>query len=216
MSLKVYGRYKKAGMHFNNKLMESECLGKDALARAGEALGIRDKSGTMIFNSELEMHATMDLALCDLKGVDGRTPVQAYMEDIGPDGEMERALLEARINSATSLYRVAGGDPGRGTVALSDLLHGGGDVTIYDKGLSLTAGAGAGGAIFIRLFRFPELNTASGIAFVFSEDRVPAMVRKYSKMRERPGRRGPVSRYALFFRLHRRYGVPSLFTDEVL
>lgn len=199
-------------MHFNNKLMESECLGKDALGRAGEALGIRDKSGAMVFRSELEMHATMDLALCDLKGNDGRTPVQAYMEDVGPDGEMERAMLEARINSATSLYRVAGSDPGRGTAGLSDLLHGGGDVTIHDKGLSLTAVAGS--AIFIRLFRFPELNTTSGIAFVFSADRATALVRKYSKMRERPGRRGPVSRYALFFRMHRRYGVPSLFTDE--
>ena len=214
MSRKVYERYKKAGMHFNNKLMSSKCLGKDALARAGEALGIRDKSGTMVFKSELEMHSAMDLALCDLRGRDGRTPVQAYMEDIGPDGEMERALLEARINSATSLFRVTGSDAGEWTVSLSDLLHGGGDVVVHDRGVSLTAGAGQ--AVFIRLFRFPELNTASGIVFPFSGDRVPAMVRKYNKMRANKGRRGPVSRYALFFRLHRRYGVPSMFTDEAL
>ena len=214
MSLRTYERYKKAGMHFNNKLMSSKCLGKDALARAGEALGIRDRSGAMAFKSELEMHSAMDLALCDIRGRDGRTPVQAYMEDVGPDGEMERAMLEARINSRTSLFRVEGSDADRWTVSLSDLLHEEGDVVVHDRGMSLTAGAGH--AVFIRLFRLPELNTASGIVFPFSGDRVPAMVRKYGKMRADGRRRGPVSRYALFFRLHRRYGVPSMFTDEVL
>lgn len=86
-------------------------------------------------------------------------------------------------------------------------------MTIHDRRLSPTSAEGP--AVFIRLLRFPELNTASGIAFVFSRDRVPALARKYGRMRERQGRRGPVSMYALSFRLHRRYGVPSLFTDEV-
>ena len=206
VSFKDYAKYNAAGMKLNNKLMEKS-LGKDALKRVGTLFGIVDKSGTMVFKSEMEMHAVMDVALCDLKGKDGRTPVEAYMEDIGPANDVERALLEARINSTTSLFRVTGSDAREGTVDLSDLLHGSGDVTIYNKGMSQTAGTTD--AAFIRLFRLPKANTASGIVFAFHGNRVPALIRKYNKIRAREGQGGALSRYALFFKLHRRYGIPS-------
>lgn len=197
-------------MELNDKLLK--LLDKGTVGRVGEMFGIKDKSGTLIFESEIEMHAVMDLSLCDVKRADGRTAVQAYMEDAGPSGDVERALLEARIGSVASLFRITGRDAVRGTVGLSDLLCGCGEVAIRDNGLSLTAAAG--NAMFMRLFRLPKFNTTSGIAFVFPGGRVPALIRRYNKMRAKEGRRGPVSRYALFFRMHRRYGMPAGLVGE--
>lgn len=212
--MREYDKHREAGMHLNNKLMGSKFLTKDMIAKAGTLLGIRDKSGIMAFESEMEMHATMDVALCDLRGKDGRTPVQAYMEDVGPANDAERGMLEARIGSHTSLFRVESSDAAGCTVDLSDQLRGGRSVTIRDRGLGMSTSAGE--VIFFRLFRLPKFNTTSGISFIFSGSRLPALLRKYSEMRKRPGRRGPVARYALFFRLYRRYGAPTSFTDEVL
>ena len=201
-------------MHLNDKLMRSKFLTNDMIAKAGTLLGIRDKSGIMAFKSEMDMHATMDIALCDLRGEDGRTPVQAYMEDVGPASDAERGMLEARIGSHTSLFRVESSDAAGCTVDLSDQLREGHGVTIRDRGLSMSTSAGE--VMFIRLFRLPKFNTTSGVSFIFPGSRLPALLRRYDKMRKRPDRRGPVSRYALFFRLHRRYGSPARFTDEVL
>lgn len=200
-------------MHLNSKLMESKGFTKETLDRALALLGVRDKAGVAIYRSQMEMDATMDFALCDIRADGGRTAVEAYMEDVGPSGELERILLEARIKSSTSLFRVESADAAAGTVGLSDLLVEGERATIYDRGLSMSMSAGL--ALFMRLFRYPRFSATSGIAFVFSGDRAPALVRKYRKMREKPGRRGPVSRYALFFRMQRRYSLPTAYTDEV-
>ena len=211
MSLREYETYRDAGMTLNGRIM-ARSLGRDVLGRAATLLGIgMDGSGAPAFKTELEEYAALDLALFDLRGSGGRTPAQAYMEDVGPDGGTERALLEARINSRTSLFRIEGSDAGRGTVSLSDLLHGGGGVAIYNKGMSMTARAG--NAIFTRLFRLPELNTGSGIVFSFFGGSVPALVGRYRAMRSRRGRRGPVSRYVLFYKMYRRHGMPTLFAD---
>ena len=196
-------------MTLNERIM-TRSLDKDVLDRAAALLGIgRDRSGTLKFKSEMDEYAVWDLAMFDLRGRDGRTPAQAYMEDVGPDGETERALLEARINSETSLFRVEESDADRGTISLSDLLRGEGDVAIHNRGLSMSGLAGC--AMFIRLYRLPELNTASGIAFGFLGGTAPALVRRYKRMREDRRRRGPVSRYVLFYRLHRRHGIPTVF-----
>lgn len=214
VSMREYDMHREAGMRLNDKLMKSKFLTKDITAKAGTLLGVRDKSGVMAFKSEMEMHATMDVALCDLRGEDGRTPVQAYMEDVGPANDVERGMLEARIGSRTSLFRVESSDAAGCTVDLSDQLREGRSVTIRDRGLSMSTSAGE--VMFFRLFRLPKFNTTSGVSFVFSGSRLPALLRRYNRMWKRPDRRGPVSRYALFFRLHRRYGAPTRFTDEVL
>ena len=211
MSLRKYERYRDAGMTLNERIM-ARSLGRDVLDRAAALLGVgRDRSGALKFKSEMDEYAVWDLAMFDLRGRDGRTPAQAYMEDVGPAGETERSLLEARINSETSLFRVTGSDAGGGTVALSDLLREEGDVAIHNRGLSASALTGC--AVFIRLYRLPELNTASGILFGFWGSAVPALVRRYGRMRENRGRRGPVSRYVLFYRLYRRHGIPIVFAD---
>lgn len=197
-----------------NERIAARCIGADALGRVGAAFGVGTRRGALAFGSEMERDAVVDTAMCDLRGEDGRTPAQAYMEDVGPASDLERAMLEARINSTTSLFTVTGCDAAGGTVGLSDRLRGEGDVVIHDIGMSMSAIAGY--AIFTRLLRFPELASTSGVVFAFHGGRVPSLVRRYGRMRERPGRRGPISRCALFFRQGRRYGVPRAFTDEVL
>lgn len=210
--IKDYEKYRKAGMRLNSKLMSSKMFTKEALNKAMEMLGVRDSAGVAVYHSQIEIDATMDFALCDMRVGGGRTPVEAYMGEVGPDGDLERILLEARIKSRTSLFRVESADAAAGTVDLSDLLVEGQRATIHDMGLSATMSSGL--ALFMRLFTYPKFSTTSGIAFVFPGDRAPAMVSKYMKMREKPGRRGPASRYALFFRMQRRYSMPISYTDD--
>ena len=210
--VKDYGRDREAGMRLNSKLMSSKMFSKEVLNKAVTMLGVRGSSGVSMYKSQMEMDAAMDFALCDIRAGGGRAPVEAYMEEVGPDGELERILLEARIKSRTSLFRAESADAAAGTVGLSDLLVEGQRATIHDMGLSISVSPAL--ALFMRLFTYPKFSTTSGIAFVFPWDRAPAMVRKYMRMREKPGRRGPVSRYALFFRMQRRYSMPTSYTDE--
>lgn len=211
--MRVYDRYRDEGMRLNSRLLASRFFTKGAMDRIGAAAGIEGGPKKMLFDSEMEFHATMDAALCDVRGDGGRTAVQAYMEEVGPAGEFERAMLEARINARTSLYRVEARDAAGCAVRMSDLLHGGGSVTILDRGLSATLREGCG--IFFRLYRLPELCMTSGVSFVFPWGGVPALVRRYRRMRKEPGRRGPVSRFALFFRMNRRRGLSVLTADEM-
>lgn len=212
VSMRVYDRYRREGADLNNRLLDSEFF-EAAMEKAVAAAGVVGRTGRMRFRTEMELHATMDAALCDFRSDEGRTPVQAYMDDVGPSSKLERVMLEARIEARTSLFRAEECDASKCTVRMSDLLRGGRGVTIRDRGLSATLLEGH--SVFFRLYRFPELCMTSGVSFAFAGDSVPTLVRRYRRMRADPGRRGPASRFALFFRMNRRHGRPILETSGI-
>ena len=206
VSFSDYRRYREEGLDLNTKLMRSMIEAED-IDRAAGMLGIKRAGGNLEFDSRMEADCTIDFILCDVKDGRGRSKVQAYLEDVGPATDFEREMLEMRIRAKTSLFRVGECRPHRRTVELSDQLHGSGDVTIYDKGLS--ASLEAGNSIFTRIYSGAGLCMTSGFLFGFAGEIAPMLIRRYSAMRAKPNRRGPASRFALFFRLNRKYGLPT-------
>ena len=206
MRLAEYKRYRLNYKALDDKLIKA-MLGPEDIARASRILGM--KHGRESY-TEAELAGRTDLALCDIKDGSGRNKVQAYLEDVGPATEMDREMLEMRARARTSLFRVEECDPRGMTVTLSDQLRGrGGDVTIYDGGISDTIPVGF--YIFTRTNDGQDASMTFGTTFGFRSSLGPAMIRKYRRMRETPSRRGPTSRFALFFRLNRRHGLPTVF-----
>ena len=204
MSFADYERCRKAGLKLNDKLMDTMISRKD-VDRAAGMLGIEIKGKDMEIHSDMDLYAMVDFILCDLRDK-GRSKVQAYLEDVGPDTDLERELLDMRIGSTTSLFEVKACSPRRRTVDLSDQLRGSGrDIVIYDRGLSATLAAGD--SLFCRLYSGAGIHMTSGIVFRFPGEIAPELIHRYRSMRAKPNRRGPASRFALFFRMNRRYGV---------
>ena len=208
MSFADYRRYRGEGLGLNTKLMDSMIESED-IDRAAGMLGIKRKGGKLVFHAKAEMDAVIDFTLHDVKDGRGRNKVQAYLEGVGPATDLERELLEMRIGAKSSLFRVEECKAQRRTVRLSDQLHGSGDVTIYDKGLSATLVKGS--SIFTRIYRGQGLCMTSGVTFGFAEGGAPMLIRRYRAMRAKPSKRGPASRFALFFRMNRTCGIPIHF-----
>ena len=211
MRLAEYKRYRVNYKPLENKLIKT-MLGPEDIARAERILGMKVGGDAGESYSEPEMACRTDLALCDIKDDRGRNKVQAYLEDVGPATEMEREMLEMRASARTSLFRVEECDPLGMKVTLTDQLRGGrgrGNVTIYDGGISDTIPVGF--SIFTRIHDSPSTAMTWGTTFGFRTGLAPAMIKKYRRMRETPSRRGPASRFALFFRVNHRYGVPTKF-----
>ncbi len=195
------------GTDLNTKLM-SKMLKREDIVGAAEMLGMTVKGNEVEVYSDMEMGCIMDVALHDIKDGGGRSKVRAYLEDIGPATDLEREMLEARIRAKTSLFRIEGHDPRRQTVELSDQLRGGGgDITMYDGYLDVAPEEG--NSVFARICRGPRTCTTSGISFGFAEEAAPMLIRRYRAMRARPNKRGPASRFALFFRMNRRCGLEA-------
>ena len=209
MRLAEYKRYRLNYKALENKLIKA-MLGPEDIARAERILGMEVGGDGGESYSEAEMACRTDMALCDIKDESGRNKVQAYLEDVGPATEMDRKMLEMRAGARTSLFRVEACDPLGMMVTLSDQLRGGrGEVTMYDGGISDTVPVGF--SIFTRIHDSPDTAMTWGTTFGFRTGLAPAMIKKYRRMRETPSRRGPASRFALFFRLNHRYGVPTKF-----
>ena len=194
------------GTDLNTKLMFKMLKREDIVGAAG-ILGVRVGGSEVEVYADAELACIMDVALHDVKDGSGRSKVQAYLEDVGADTDLEREMLEAHIRARTSLFRVEERDPRRRTVRLSDQLRGGGggDVTIHDG--DLTVAPEEGDSVFARICRRPRFCTTSGISLGFAEDVAPMLIRRYRAMRAKPNKRGPASRFALFFRLNRKYGL---------
>ncbi len=162
VSFSDYRRYREEGLDLNTKLMRSMIEAED-IDRAAGMLGIKRAGSSLEFHSRMETDCVIDFILHDVKDGRGRSKVQAYLEDAGPATDFEREMLEMRIRAKTSLFRVVECRPRSRTAKLSDQLHGSGDVTIYDKGLSATLDAG--NSMFTRIYRGQGLCMTSGITF---------------------------------------------------
>ena len=205
MSLAGFKRDAKAGTNLNTKLMYATIKREDIVGAAG-MLGIKVRGDEVEIYADMELTCIIDVALHDVKDGRGRSRVQAYLEDVGPATDLEREMLEARIHAKTSLFRIEEYDPRRRTVKLSDQLRGGGgDVTIYDGDLRVVPEEGD--SVFARICRGPKMCSTSGTSFSFAEEAAPMLIRRYRAMRAKPNKRGPVSRFALFFRMNRKCGL---------
>ena len=207
MSFAEYKRDSKVGTNLNTKLMTKMLKREDIVGAAG-ILGVNVRGSELEIYADAELACIMDVALHDVKDGGGRSKVQAYLEDVGADTDLEREMLEAHIRAKTSLFRIEECDPRRRTVRLSDQLRGGGgDVIIHDGDLAVEPEEGD--SVFARICRRPRFCTTSGISLGFAEDVAPILIRRYRAMRAKPNKRGPASRFALFFRMNRRHGLQA-------
>ena len=208
VSLADHKRYAKVGTDLNTKLM-SKMLRREDIVGAARMLGVNVRGDEVEIYADMELACIMDFALHDVKDGVGRSKVQAYLEDVGPATDLEREILDTYVRSKTSLFRVEECDPRRRTVRLSDQLRRGGeDVTVHDGDLSEEPDEGM--SVFARICRGPKFCTTSGISFTFAEGSAPMLIRRYRAMRAKPNKRGPASRFVLFFRMNRKCGLQLL------
>lgn len=205
--VRKYNLYRKRGMELNNKLMKS--LDGDLLLEAAEQLGIVDKSGTIVFESEDESDVLMDFALNDYRE-DGRSVAELYREKPGGEDEVERELLDGLAAAYTSLFRVGPVSKEHRTVELEDVLDEKGTVQIIDNGLSMAPARHT--LLFLRVIPLKDFNMSSGVSFIFPEETRARMLRAYDNFYSRvKADNDATRRYVAFFKAGRIFGKKGIY-----
>lgn len=211
--LEKYLMYRSIQTDINTRVV-NEHIDEDRLNAAARLLGLEIRKNTIDVN-KYDLPALYDFAINDLRR-GGRTALENYVEETGgvegAQGAARRSLLKAMLSAGTSLYRTGRADPEAGTVEMEDVLGGGGTVTIHDRGLSRSSRAGIG--IFTRIVSMPEISMGAGAAALFKPRRLQRAASDYRRLEARSNRRPEVKRYAIFFRLYRRYGTQSRYGDS--
>ena len=207
-----YQEYRDTQVTIHTDILKTQ-VDDDRFRSAAALLGVK-VTKKHIEIDETEMPSLYDFTIYDVRR-GGKTALENYVDGMGGiDGESDpvrKVLLRAMLSAKTSCYRIARTDPAAGTVVLADLLGGGGKVTIYDRGISLTGRRGTGG--FTRIVATPRLSMSAGATAVFRAGGLRRAVSEYRRLEKRSDRRPEIKRYGLFFRLHRKYGVESHYAD---
>lgn len=207
-----YMRYRDmlSGMH--NRIMRDH-VDDGRLDSAASLLGIggRKEIDRML---ETEKTCVYEFAVYDLRR-GGRTALESYVESLGGidgvSGAMRRRLLRAMLAAKTSCYAIESTNPGADTVVFRDVIGGGGKATVHDRGMSYTGRRGVG--VFTRIVALPRLSMLAGGTMPFASSDLRRAVSVYRKLEKRSSRRPEIKRYALFFRLFRKYGGMALYRD---
>lgn len=201
--IKKCKKYRKIGMKLNYKIMD-KCLNRGALKKSAKLLGIV-QGGTFVFDSDDETSVLMDFALNDHK-VNHKNAIEMYREKYGWKNEIEKEILDARIDSYTSLFKVISISKTEHTLLLRDLLNKKDNMQLTDIGLSRTAIPEL--LVFFRLVSFKDFNITSGVAFAFPPNMEDLIVRKYKMKRKKiKSNSESIKRYVSFFKLSKMYGI---------
>ncbi len=206
-----YQEYRDTQVAIHTDILKTQ-VDEGRLRSAASLLGIR-VTKKYIELEETETPSLYDFTIYDVRR-GGKTALENYVDALGGIGGVKdpvrKILLRAMLSAKTSCYKIARTDPVAGTVVLADML-GGGSVTIYDRGISLTGQRGTGG--FTRIVATPRLSMSAGATAVFKSGALRRAVSEYRRLEKRSDRRPEIKRYGLFFRLHRKYGVAMHYAD---
>ncbi len=149
----------------------AKSLGKAAMQRAGEALGIMEGS-QLYLETDAELTIFFDHALYD-RTTRGKTPIQRYLAKLRvTDDPDEQLVRSAMADAHVSLYRIEQLDGHHG-VHFRDLTTGGTRFAV-DESL---AKAGAVGMVMVyRLLPLPTYGLPSGASFPVSPETALALI----------------------------------------
>lgn len=197
----LYNTYRQEEIRMvNEKIFKT--LDKAVLLNAARVLDMTDENDNIMFTDENQMGALMDFAIHEMR-IDGQNAVDKYIENHGPENEMEEKVLNALKSSYTSLYRVVNVSEERNMLFLKDLLKDTRNTRLVDINLSHTGDPNM--LIFTRVIPFPELNMTSGASFIFTDDLEIKITSAYKKSIELVREDIEANKYIIFYSLYKGY-----------
>ncbi len=199
-TLERYRRYRAAGKPLTQKIMKA-VITNAIINTAARALAL-GQNNRLVLDSEDEISVLADFAFYEVLQ-HGHSLVRKYQADYGPSNELERGLLDAMVKAKTGLFRVEGVWKENGQLDMRSLV---GDPSVFsltDIQLSQTAQPGL--IVFFRPLVLSDFSMTSGMAFVFAQELEPKLIKQWAK-------RSSAERFAKYFRLSKRSGIPTIFT----
>lgn len=206
-----YKQYRQAGKDLHHNAMEF--IGDAApLKQAATALGMKGQGRQIIFDNEDEMSILMDYMLHECR-TQGKTVMERYQEEVGPQNQLEEIVLPAIISASTSLFEVESVGRGECALFLRDVVNAGNNLRLID--ISFSQNAVPGLIFFIRPFVFEEFSMTSGVAFVFPPSE-KQLLRRRALSPKLKGQAPPIAarRYRTFFKLSKRRGFEVQYVED--
>jgi len=206
---KKYRKYRKIGMNLNHKIRDKS-LDRITLKKSAKLL-VFSKGDKFFFNSEDETSVLMDFALNDYRFIN-KNSIEKYQEKFGGIDQIEKNILDALINSYTSLFKIVSVKPWEITVELKDLLNDTED-TIKLTEIAFSSSLHKKDLlIFTRIISFKDFNMTSGVSFIFPADKTNFLIRQYNKkIRSNTLGNEAVKRFIIFYELNKKYGLDVMY-----
>lgn len=121
-TLSKYKKYREVGKALNHKIIDC-FVDRDTIILSGKYLGLVSlvKKNALIFDNESETAALMDFAINEYK-INGNSAVQLYKDKGIFENKIEKDILEASLNSYTSLFKLTNIISQKNTLILTDLI----------------------------------------------------------------------------------------------
>ena len=197
-TISKYRKYREVGKALNHKIID-RYINKEIILQSGKLLYLI-KRDTLITDDESDITALMDFAINEYQ-INGKKAVQLYKDKVMLENDIEKEILDALINSYTSLFKIADVKQKDSKLILVDLLNKNKDtIEIIDIGFSQTASPGL--LLFLRIVPLADFNVTGGFGFAFNGDLEEYLLNEYKhfvKCVKSPSE--SIKRYVAFFKL---------------
>jgi len=207
--LAAYDERRAIQREWNTHLLETH-IDEETMKHGAIVLGIM-QSATMIFDSESETDAFSDFLLYEIEDEDGETVVEGGVLDHAEDAQpIEREVMQAMEKASFSLFIIRECHPAQGILLIDDLLSGEKEITLVDRGISMSATPGD--VFWTRLIAFPRFRMTTGAAFPFKQEDRALLLETCERILSKkiPPREQSRRLFKKIFHLHRSRGIPFI------
>lgn len=185
-NIRTFRRAQMAFVTLTSRIMDTEA-NSPAFLEAAELMGCLDGNGSLTVNGD-DIVSLYEFFLLEFER-DGVTPMQKHLAANTFETESEKKLLNALINSTTSLFRVEGKNKRKGIIKLSDLLNPGPVIEVTAPGLAEDCQPRQG--LFMRIVEFENIVMNTGLAFAFDSFGLKSIPGEISKVMDLIRRENP-------------------------
>ncbi len=191
-----YRRYRSAGRKLNHRIIDN-FMSEDVLDIAAHNLGLGKKK-RLVLDTEDDLDVLMDYGLYEIPR-EGKNLVRHYAASMSNASRTERDLLAAMAQATTGLFKVEQILPSRCRLSLRELTGEKRTLSLIDVGFSQSPVANC--LLFFRPIELTKFTMTPGVAFVFPSTTEREMLEKWNRWENS-------DRYAEFFKLSKRKGIP--------
>lgn len=205
-SIDRYREYREGGKVLNDRIMEL-CLDEATIEESAKllGLGLTGEIASVPGNEGVHVDVGKDFALHEYRR-GKQTAVESFQEQELWESELEKEILDAFLQSDTSLFWVTSVNESENLLVMEDLLNDEPRIKLTDIGLSTSIDPGL--LLFCRLIRLEEVNMTSGVSLPFPDGSEDLLVSVYEDMRDeiRPYP-ASVVRYISFYGMYEQFGI---------
>ena len=173
-----YKHYRKLQKKLNVVLLKE--LNKEDFFKGAKKLGMLKKDG-IILEENGDLDLLQDFIFYDLYDKNGCNAYRRYLEkNINQLSEDEKKVLNACLNSRSSLFAIKDADRKNSTLELVDILDDTEDIKIIDIGMSSTPIIKSF-MIYTRILSIDSINMTSGAIMLFKNNIFSELEQEYKK-----------------------------------